>query len=362
MLQKIITNLPKDYPEWALKRVLVGDYLPSHSDEQIAWNTAIAKVAQVEAERLYFRANGNGNHIAAWNALCRANRYINSQQTKYFNDGQILAEAVIDNLKDALALEPGLEWPEPFPEVYRTRAFWSDQEMWDENHEGRLFRNAGDPRWFLEINREACPWYFLPRTLSRKGIIDFSVREFQNTGLHTPFDWAYEYVIRGKEGTRFAGEVSKKENGEIIWHIPRDLTEAELFWPEARAIRQGDKYFIAWEEIPRFFSLKISLIHHQSEQEPQKRAWNVPEKQTFGRHVPDPTPYGTGKLEYMCNDDQSSWNPWGLAEDETVFVFAKPPIIRHPEHPAIQLPGRYVQIKSVPGQNMYLGRSGPEHD
>ena len=354
MLQKIIKNLPEDYPSWALKNALNGYVLPSHSKEQIEWNEAVGKAASEEFYRRYIQKN---DYIAAWNSLSRSEKYINSQQTVHLNEGQIYAMEIINNLRDALALEPGLEWPEPFVPIYQRRAFWANQEVRDESGLHSLSRKAGDPRWFLSISGYECPYYFLLGTTTHRRV-QLEVREIPLLEEDKErLDSAYEYCVRGSnliKGERFShiyrGEVNIYREPRYFhimssyldaprpdfWHIPRNLSGKDNC--PAFSLRQGDKQFRT-ESLSYFggWTQDGVKIHPN----PDMRPW--------GRHKPTPAPYG-----YAIK----KWSN----ETEVFYVFSKPPVIHHPEHPSIQLDRCYVKISSIPGQNMYLGERGPHHD
>ena len=354
MLQKIIKKLPEDYPSWALRNVLRGFVLPSHSEEQVEWNKAVGKAAAEEWTRLYIRSE---DHIAAWNCLEKAEGHINSQQTVHLNAGQVYAMEIIENLRDALALEPGLSWPDPFPPVYTRRAFWTDQVLWDEDKKGfgTLRREAGDPRWFLTILGNQCPHYFLLETLTRRKV-QLEVKPITILDEDKDrFDAAYEYIVRRHDGkVEYRGEVdinteqyTKKHYFARAeqWHIPRDMSNVEMvYWGngnycrnDTEGVRQGDKFFLALQKPPirKNDDFRIRLN---------------PDLAPFGRHTPDPAPYGYGF--------EKDWR----GEKHMYYVFSKPPVIRHPEHPTIRLEGCYVRVTEVPGGNMYLGEGGPTHD
>jgi hypothetical protein len=318
-----------------------GRLLPSHSNEQDEWNIAVASAAKAEVERLYFKTS-SGDHITAWNALAKAEGYINSQQTKRFGKGQIVALEVIENYRDALALEPGLSWPEPFPPVYQRRAFWTDREV-NQTKEGKetiysLRREAGDPRWFLHIiGVGTCPYYFLPGAISHR-----KVRVEGRILVSNGDELGIEYKVTGP-GHTYAGEVYRKYGNDPLWHIPRDLSGADDLPPGQR---QGDKIYQSWNR-PSSEGYKIQLRDN----------WK-------GRHIPYPRPYGVG----TCRTTYRDWiletpgRIFYFEDGEEFFVFDKPPIISHPEHPAIQLAGRYVRVLDVPGRNMYLGKNFLRHD
>lgn len=325
MIKQIIGNLPEGFPEWAIQNTIRGYDLPSHSDVQINWNIAVAKAAQAEAERVYFRSS-SGNHIAAWNVLKKAEKYINSQQTVNFNEGEKVAKEVIENFCDALALDPELEWPEGFVPVYRIRAFWSDQKAEDLDGTGSLHRKAGDPRWWVTIKQNTCPYYFLLGTCSHRRV-KLETKHLENR-QDAKQPWGYEYTVSSsshdsQEKHIIGGEVVYLPNREEpLWHIPRVLTNQYMPY----GIRQGDKIFKGRQR-PISFNLGCE--------------W--PDI----RHKPDDLPYGTVRFsDEACQ----------------IHVFLEPPIIRHPEHPPIQVDSRYVEIVNVPGHNIYLGRSSPGHD
>ena len=356
MLRKIIENLPPNYPSWALKRALDESYLPSHSTEQVEWNKAVGRAAESKFKQFYIK---DSNYIAAWNILNRVKKYINSQQTTHFNEGQIYAMEIIDNLQDALALEPNLEWPEPFIPVYKKRAFWTNQEVSnDENTlDYSLTRQAGDPRWFLHIDSYTCPYYFLLGTITHRKV-QLEVREISLLEEDKKrLDSAYEYCVRGLNlirGERYApvyrGEVniyhepkrfhtmsSLEPPQSDFWHIPRNLSGKD-YCPGFEGIRQGDKQFKT-----------ESLSYVTGGSRDGIKIHSSPNMKPWGRHKPDPVPYGYAEREWSN-------------ETEVFYVFSEPPVIHHPEHPSIQLDRCYVKINEIPGQNMYLGKKGPHHD
>jgi len=357
MIVRIINNLPEQYPDWAIRNALAGYDLPSHSWVQVEWNLAVAKAIQEAFEDMYVR---EGDHIAAWNMLQKADKYLNAQQTVHMNDGWEVAQEVISNLLDALALESELEWPHPFPELYRRRAFATYQEV--VTAFGILYRKEVDARWFLEIEGQECPWYFILGTISRKRARLEIFSKYEGPLNGEPEVTTYEYEIEAPKG-HFLGEVSipKQDNWQAIWHIPREVTNTEYYELQNLLAgawkRQGDKLFKScpppksgaavklwpnelndlggrdwpreWEKLPRW----------------AKDAWRA-YREAFGRHRPDEPP------RYVAVTDDGQYL-WGWPKGVT---------FSHPEHPPVTLDGGYVSIKTVPGKNMFLGSSGPVHD